>query len=292
MKPKWQIAVSSWSWHHPFYFDPIFTLFDVPQQAAAWGIPFVELNDFMLPPPRLSRIRKWFRPRQSSYPAAWWHYTAGNVRALRKALDTAAVRCICWTLDTDFTVSEAQWAAQRRYIKRGLQTAVALDAELVRLTLSGKEEKRSEVDALVVQRLQQTAQETAARYPALQLVVENHGGITADSGRMLTILQAVNKGLDQCRVGVCFDPSNVPAEQQPRDWFSLAAAATHVHLKTKAFTKRGEEKEIPYSTIFKLLKQNDYQGYMVIEFEGDGWPQDGIKQSLALYADKKNEVID
>ncbi len=287
MNPKWQIAVSSWSWHHPFYFDPTFTLFNVPQQAAAGGIPLVELNDFMLPPPRLSRIRKRFRPRQNSYPAAWWHYTAGNVRALRKALDTAAVRCICWTLDTDFTVSEAQWAAQRRYLKRGLQTAVALNAELVRLTLSGKEDKGSAVDALVAQRLQQTAQEAAVRYPTLQLVVENHGGITTDSGRMLTILQAVNKRLDHNSVGVCFDPGNVPAERQPRDWSQLAAAATHVHFKTKTFTEIGEEKEIAYSTVFKLLKQNDYQGYMVIEFEGDGWPQDGIKQSLALYADKK-----
>lgn len=292
MDREWKIAVSSWSWHHPFYFDPTFTLFDLPQQAAALGIPFVELNDFMLPPPRLSRIRKRFRPRQNNLPAAWWHYTAGNIHTLRQALDTAGVRCVCWTLDTDFTVPETHWSAQLRYIKRGLQTAVSLNAELVRLTLSGQEDKPQTTDLLIVQRLQQVVQEAAVHYPTIQLVVENHWGITTDIGRMLAILKMVNKELNHALVGVCFDPSNVLPERQTTDWPQLAAAAIHVHLKTKRFTKMGEEKNIDYQIVFKLLKQNSYQGYMVIEFEGDGLPQNGIKQSLAFYADKKSEVID
>lgn len=278
---SWPLAVSSWCWHQPFYFEPTFTLFDVPAQAAAAGIHQVELNDFMLPPPRFSRVREWWRPFFPGYPAAWWHYTAGNIGRLKEGLDMAGVRCICWTLDTDLTVADREWRKQKRYIQDGVWAVKLLGADKVRLTVGGEVDAPAVIDQRVVVRLGEIAQ----CYPEIDFVVENHGGLTADIGRLLAIMGQ----LPQKNMGICFDPGNVPLEQWEEMWPQLAAVATHFHLKTHSFDKNGQERAIPYKTIFALLGQYQYEGYVIIEYEGDGLPLEGISRSQRLMG-KKSEV--
>ena len=51
------LAASSWCWHEPYYAGS-WSLLDLPASAKAAGLTAIECNDFMMPPPRLSRLRQ------------------------------------------------------------------------------------------------------------------------------------------------------------------------------------------------------------------------------------------
>ncbi len=318
LPPVEEVAVSSWSWHGPFYAGNLF-LHDVPREAARLGFRAVELNDFMLAPPRLSRLRalafRWARwvvhqahlfgqgkppsplPERlahvQSVLAAFAHrgdprapeelarYTQHNLKRVRAALDEARVRCIAWTVNSDLCVSEAFWPWQRRYLHWGVAAAQVLEAPLLRLTLGGKPDMSAEVEGRVVARLAALADEAARRAPACTLVVENHWGISTDPDRLLRILDAASERANRA-VGLCFDSGNLPPEARETGWARLAPRARHVHFKTYTFDSAGRETTLPYERILSLVGERCTS--VSIEYEGDGEPAAGIAASRALYA--------
>src|SRR5688572_7883368 len=123
------LAISSWCWHDAYYNGRL-SLLDVPAAAAELGFSAVELNDFILPPPHLSHLR---RPllRLLLAPDELWRYTAANLHRLRVALDTAGVTCLAWAIDSHLAVSALKWPWQQHYIRQGLHAARLLNGPLL-----------------------------------------------------------------------------------------------------------------------------------------------------------------
>lgn len=86
------VAISSWCWH-AHYHAGRFSLIDAPRAAARLGFRHIELNDFMLPPPRLSRLR---RPllRLLGAPATLWRYDIDVLRRVQQELTATQVACL------------------------------------------------------------------------------------------------------------------------------------------------------------------------------------------------------
>jgi len=270
------LVISSWCWHAAYHAGQL-SLLHIPMEAQRLGFTQVELNDFMLPPPRLSRLR---RPLLAALgaPPSLWRYSAATFAQLAQA----SARIVSWTLDTDFTVGARQWAWQKRYLVAGFHAARLLKASVVRITLGGAETLPQSVDTLAAARLAEAVRLLAP----FTVAVENHWGLSTDYARLLRILKRSQERLSEqeaARLGVCFDPGNAPLENCDAAWPALARAANHVHFKTRAFTAEGDEHHWPYARIFAWLKQFGFLGYFVLEYEGEEQVERGVQKSRLLF---------
>jgi sugar phosphate isomerase/epimerase len=260
----------------------------MPAAAASLGIPVLECNDFMLPPPRLSRLRRPLLSLLPGPPPELWRYSRAGLNAL---LTTAhAHRCLilAWTINSDFAVSTRHWPAQQLYLRRGLSAAHLLHASLLRLNLGGSPGTPAAHDQRIARRLANLVASAAQRAPGLSFTIENHWGLSADIDRHLRIFDHAAALLPpslRSSFGCCFDPANLPASHPDRNrwWRELARRANHYHLKTTAFTPAGDDLHLPHAALFTLLREQNYSGYYTIEFAGDGDPAEGIHRTTHLF---------
>jgi sugar phosphate isomerase/epimerase len=280
------LAVSSWSWHAAYY-EGAWSLLDLPAAAAALGITNIECNDFMLPPPRLSRIRRPLLSLLPGAPPELWRYSRAGLRRL--AADTFAhrVSILAWTVNSDFAAPAHRWPAQRRYLRRGLAAAQLLQAPLLRVNLGGSPATPRSRDEVIARRLAEFVILSQRYYPGVTVTVENHWGISTDIDRHLAIFDRANDRLQprlRALFGCCFDPANMPdSSQRPAWWRELALRANHYHLKTTAFDAAGEDQNLPHAWLFQLLQEVGYRGKVTVEYAGDGPATEGVRQSASLF---------
>ena len=291
--PTQNLAVSSWSWHDAYYAGN-WSLLNQPAAAVSAGVTAIECNDFMLPPPRLSRIRRPLLSLLPGAPLELWRYSRTTLRELREQGEANAVTILGWTLNSDFSVPAHQWPAQCLYLRRGLAASRLLQAPLLRVNLGGSPETDRRRDPVVVRRLADFVRNSQRHYPGVTITVENHWGLSTDIDRHVQIVDAVTARLTpalRARFGCCFDPDNMPeSSERPRWWRKLAERANHYHLKTVSFDTRGEEETLPHNQLFELLREMDYQGNVTIEFAGDGDAAEGVRQSVRLYRACRQEI--
>jgi sugar phosphate isomerase/epimerase len=267
-------------------------LLDQPATAVTTAINIIECNDFMLPPPRFSRLRRPLLSLLPGAPPELWRYSRATLRQLKAAAEANDVTILAWTVNSDFTVPARHWPAQQLYLRRGLAAARLLQAPLLRLNLGGSVDTPADVDEAVqdgriIHRLSQFVHLSQRYYPGLCLTVENHWGISTDIDRHLRLVDAVTTRLPpplQARFGCCFDPGNMPLDPSNRErwWQELAAQANHYHLKTTTFDDNGNDPSLPHAHLFTLLRQANYRGAITIEFAGDGAAEEGIRLSARL----------
>ncbi len=290
MKPL--LAVSSWSWHAPYYAGD-WSLWDLPAAARAAGVAAIEANDFMLPPPRLSRVRRPLLGLLPGAPPELWRYSRASVARLQALAAEHDTALLAWTINSDFTVTAGQWPAQRLYLARGLAAARRLGVRLLRVNLGGSAQTPAARDALIAARLAAFVQRSQSGAAAPAITLENHWGVSSDIDRHLALFDAARAALPaslQAHFGCCFDPSNMTVAegaagetQQERWWRALAERANHFHLKTTAFDEQGQETTLSHRRLWALLQDVGYTGAVTIEFQGDGEPGAAVRQSAALF---------
>jgi len=292
-----KLAVSSWSWHAAYYAGD-WSLLDQPAAAAALGLHAVECNDFMLPPPRFSRVRRPLLALLPGAPPELWRYSRATLRRLRENARQKGTAVVTWTVNSDFTVPAYRWPAQKLYLYRGLAAARMLRAPLVRVNLGGSQETPAGRDPLVVRRLAAFVADSQGRYPGVTITVENHWGLSTDIDRHLRIVDAVAGLLAPSlkeRFGCCFDPGNMPdSPQLPRWWRELAGRANHYHLKTTGASWAGEavkDGNLPNASLLALLQEVGYEGGVTIEFAGDGNPAEGVRRGAQLFHDHTEREV-
>ncbi len=275
------LAAGAWCWHDAYYAGR-WSLLDQPGAAAAVGLTAIECNDFMLPPPRLSRLRRPLVALLPGAPPELWRYSRASLRQLQANAQAHGVRVLAWAINSDFTVPDRGWPAQQIYLRRGLAAARVLAAPLLRVTLGGRAETPRSLDAVIVRRLA-----ALVKISPVAVTLENHWGVSADIPRHLEIFDATAAALPaglRPRFGCCFDPGNVPeGPERPRWWRELARRANHFHLKTVAFDAGGDETHLPQAALFDLLAETGYQGAVTVEYAGEGEALDGLRQSVRLW---------
>ena len=281
----WQLAVSSWSWHEPYYAGR-WWLLDLPDGARQVGLSLIEANDFMLPPPRFSRVRRPLWRLLPGAPPELWRYSQSSLEKLKGNAAASPTPLLCWTINSDFAVPGWAWPLQRLYLRWGVAAAHYLQAPLLRLNLGGQPDTPASLDNRIVSRLVNFVQASQRWVPGLTLTVENHWGLSTDIDRHLRLVAQVKSQLPvrmQDRLGCCFDPGNMPEGDRERWWRGLAAAANHFHFKTTEFDERGRDPHLPHDHILALLDEAGYQGDVTIEFQGDDDPIGGIERSIGLF---------
>jgi sugar phosphate isomerase/epimerase len=128
----------------------------------------------------------------------------------------------------------------------------------------------------------------------LNVIVENHGGVTSDGSWLAGVMKGVNKS----NVGTLPDFGNFCIKRDGKGMYDgkcieeydrykgvqeLMPFAKGVSAKTFDFDAQGNCVETDYYKMLKIIKDSGFTGYMGIEYEGDKTsPDEGIKKTKAL----------
>ncbi|MBE3597501.1 MAG: sugar phosphate isomerase/epimerase [Limnochordaceae bacterium] len=199
----------------------------------------------------------------------FWKDEPREVPEIRALVDQTGLVVAAYDATNDFAWPDAaRRAEQVQRVRRAVDTAVRLAAPVVRV-FSGdlKPDVRWEdARGWVIEGLRECA--GYARQAGVVLALENHGKLAGRSEQLLDIVRSVNSPALRLNL----DPSNfVLAHEDPLQAVRLLAGlAVHAHVKG------GDE--VPWQAVAEELRRAGFQGYLSIEFEGQGDERAGVEQ--------------
>ena len=108
------------------------------------------------------------------------------------------------------------------------------------------------------------------------LALENHGGITSTPEQMLKIIHGVN---DSPWFGVNFDGGNFRTADPYADLEKIAPYAINAQLKVDLYPN-GKHEPTDLARVVDILRQANYRGYIVLEYEAMPDPFEAIPGHL------------
>jgi sugar phosphate isomerase/epimerase len=118
----------------------------------------------------------------------------------------------------------------------------------------------------------------------MNVIVENHGGISSNGEWLAGVIKAV--GLKNCGTLPDFGNFKISTSQNYDRYKGVAEMmpyAKGVSAKTYGFNAQGEETEIDYFRMMKIVLDAGYHGYVGIEYEGPVSSEpEGVKLTKAL----------
>ncbi|MCG3126830.1 MAG: hypothetical protein CHACPFDD_01685 [Phycisphaerae bacterium] len=197
----------------------------------------------------------------SFFPSPQYRYC----QDLSKRATDHGVRILLIMCDGEGDLSaadKAQRAQAVRNHRKWVDVAAALGCHSIRCN-SGGEAKNADS-------IKRCAEACAAlveyaRADKINIIIENHGGLSADPGSMLEVIKQVNDPL----FGTLPDFGNFPKEvdryEAVRAWMPHARA---VSAKCHEFDDKGEETATDYHKMMRIVVEAGYHGFVGIEYEG------------------------
>jgi len=121
---------------------------------------------------------------------------------------------------------------------------------------------------------------------AIDVIVENHGGISSNGAWLKGVMEQV----DHPRVGTLPDFGNFLIRAEPEEWYDryrgvreLMPFARAVSAKSHDFDAAGNEIRTDYERMMRIVLDAGYRGYVGIEYEGsDVSESDGVRLTRDL----------
>ena len=175
--------------------------------------------------------------------------------------------------------AERNAAVENHY--KWVDAAAALGCHSIRVNLSGTQDP-DEWTAASVDGL--TKLSTYAKDKDINILVENHGGLSSNGAMLANVFKTVN--MDNC--GTLPDFGNFCIEwgewPECNDWYDrykgmeeIMPYAKAVSAKSHDFDENGNEIHSDYGRMLKIVKDAGYSGYIGVEYEGSELSEeDGI----------------
>jgi sugar phosphate isomerase/epimerase len=161
---------------------------------------------------------------------------------------------------------------QIAHVKEWIRKATLLGAPHIRVFAgTAKGTSKEEAKKRCIAALEECGE--AAGKAGVFLGIENHGGIVAESADLVDILRSVRSPW----VGINLDTGNFHTEDPYADLAAIAPWA--VNVQYKAYIRRkGQSQDDPRddARVFKILRDAGYQGFVALEYELKGRPQDRV----------------
>ena len=159
--------------------------------------------------------------------------------------------------------------AEIAHVKKWIDYAEILGAPVIRIFAGHRPRFQSSkaTHNLMVEGIAQCC-EYAGRH-GVYLALENHGGPTATAKGLLDIVRDV----DSDWFGVNLDTGNFHSADVYQE---IAAAAPYaVNVQVKVVTSGPDKKKVPtdFTRLANILRDANYSGYVVLEYEEDGDPR-------------------
>jgi sugar phosphate isomerase/epimerase len=217
------------------------TLFDFIDMAAGWPLDAVELTAY------------YFEKTTPEYLAAL------KGRCTKLGLDISGT-----AVGNDFCVTDAEaLKKQIASVKQWIEHTSLLGGKTIRIFAGTLKKGDNEARAIkqAVESIQEAC-EHAGKY-GIYLALENHGGITATSEQLLSIVKAVKSDW----FGVNLDSGNFHTEDPYADLAKIAPYAVIAQFKTEIKAKDKPKEEANLSKLTEMLRKVNYRGYVALEYE-------------------------
>ncbi|MEM8999010.1 MAG: sugar phosphate isomerase/epimerase family protein [Bacteroidota bacterium] len=170
---------------------------------------------------------------------------------------------------------ERKTAVENHY--KWVDAAAAMGCHSIRVNLNGTQEPDAWTDASI-DGLTQLA--TYAKDKNINVIVENHGGLSSNGAMLAAIMKAVN--LPNC--GTLPDFGNFCVKREDGSYYEskcleaydmyqgvteLMPHAKAVSAKSYNFDEQGLETKIDYARMLQIVKDAGYTGYIGVEYEGN-----------------------
>ena len=174
----------------------------------------------------------------------------------------------------DTSAAVRQKAVENHY--KWVKAAKFLGCHSIRVNAAGKG-TMGQMQAAAIDGLGKLA-EYAAGY-GINVIVENHGGNSSIGRWLVEIMKAVNKP----NIGVLPDFGNFYEYDRYIGVKEMMPFAKGVSGKTHDFDQDGNETQIDYPKMMKIIADSGFKGYIDVEYEGTKLNEDqGVKASIAL----------
>ena len=161
--------------------------------------------------------------------------------------------------------------------KKWVEAAKFLGCHSIRVNSHGEGSSDDEKAANCVKGL--SALSTFAKDLQINVIVENHGGLSSNGAWMAKVLKDV--GLDNC--GSLPDFGNFHGYDRYKGLTELMPFAKGVSAKSHDFDENGNETKTDYVKALKIVMEHKYHGYVGVEYEGRNLSEvAGIKATKKL----------
>jgi sugar phosphate isomerase/epimerase len=254
-QPKFKFSLAAYSYRKLLTGNPpALTLLDFIDDCAALGLEGTELTSYYFPkevkPEYLRKLKR---------------------HAFRLGLDISGT-----AVGNDFGHPEgSQRQQQIEMVKQWIEYAEILSAPVIRVFAGHKKPKISaeQTHELIVSGLQEVC-EYAGKH-GIHLALENHGGPTASADGLMAIVNDV----DSPWFGVNLDTGNFRSADVYGDLARVAPYALNVQVKVVVHNG-GTQQPADYARIADILRQANYRGYVVLEYEEAGAVQDECRKHM------------
>lgn len=289
-----KIAVSSWSMHKAFFTGEITMVEFIKKAKEEFGADAIETVHWLIPhvPEIQAQVSKAFGSFGSEDPEerqkAWGILGQAmtqlstkrpeNLDEVKAALDEYGVKVVNMPIDYGniSQLDDEKRKADLEVIKLWIDVASELGCQGARVNTGQQPEGIFDLD-ITADSYRELAEYAASK--DLSLVLENHGGMSADPDNILKLFEMV----DHPNFRICPDFGNFEDEiryEALDKIFGLDPIL--VHAKTYDFDEQGDHPKFDFERCMDIAKKHGFDGYYSVEFEGQGDQVSGIMSTIEL----------
>lgn len=164
-------------------------------------------------------------------------------------------------------------------VKQWIDHAAVLGAPVIRIFAGHQKPETSEGEShrLMVEGIEQCCAYAGER--GVFLALENHGGPTATAQGLLKIVRDVQSPW----FGVNLDTGNFHSDDPYQELEQAAPYALNVQVKVVTSDAEGKNKQpTDFSRLAQILRDADYRGYVVLEYEEDEDPREACPRYMEI----------
>lgn len=264
-EPFFKLSLAQWSLHKTILEDKTLDAYDFPLRAKQLGFDAVEY------------VNRIYPADQNNIVASMRHFTT----EIKKRSTDNGIKNLLIMVDGEGGLAAANKAERNKAVanhEKWVDAAAELDCHSIRVNLFGNGAESYGV-------WKETAPEglgALSAYAAkanIDVIVENHGGLSSDAGKLVDVIKKVN--LKNC--GTLPDFGNfcirrggdgkwpnecLEAYHRYKGVAEMMPFAKGVSAKSYDFDAAGNETTIDYLRMLKIIKESGYTGYIDIEYEG------------------------
>lgn len=203
----------------------------------------------------------------------------GYLTQLKNECEKYGVKSLLIMVDGEGNLADTSLAARTKAVEnhyKWVKAAKFLGCHSIRVNAGGRG-TMGQTQAAAIDGLGRLAA-YAADY-GINVIVENHGGNSSYGKWLAEIMKAVNR--PNC--GTLPDLGNFYEYDRYKGVAELMPFAKGVSAKTHDFDENGNETQIDYERMMKIISDSGFKGYIDVEYEGNKLSEDeGIKATIAL----------
>mgnify|MGYP000852646263 FL=1 len=198
---------------------------------------------------------------------------------LKNECEKYGVKSLIIMVDGEGSLADTSLAARNKAIEnhyKWVKAAKFLGCHSIRVNAAGRG-TMGQTQAAAIDGLGRLAEYAAGH--GINVIAENHGGNSSYGKWLAEIMKCINK--PNC--GTLPDLGNFYEYDRYRGVQELMPFAKGVSGKTHDFDENGNETQIDYVRMMKIIADSGYKGYIDVEYEGSKLSEEeGIKATIAL----------